>query len=91
MYMPDWNNKDEVLGEVTRWGFSLQYASDELRNDPVIVLVAVEENGLALEFATDKMKNTPSIVVAAFNNRWDSLKHASPYILSDKTFTMRVK
>ena len=32
--MTDWNNKEEVLKELEYEGYYLEYASEELKNDP---------------------------------------------------------
>ena len=51
--MTDWNNKEEVLAAVEMDGESLQWASEELKADREVVLVAIEECGWALEFACE--------------------------------------
>ena len=38
-----------------------EYASDELKNDREIVMVAVQQDGGALEYASDELKNDKEI------------------------------
>lgn len=44
-------------------GMLLRFVSDELKNNPRVVLTAVKENGLSLQFVTDKFKNKYRYVV----------------------------
>ncbi|WP_081256141.1 DUF4116 domain-containing protein [Streptobacillus moniliformis] len=39
----DWNNKELVLLEVKKNGWSLKYASDRLKDDKEVVLEAVKK------------------------------------------------
>ena len=60
----DWPNKAQVLAEVQEheWGFEHAWM---VKNDPEIVLAAVQQDGRALHFASDVLKNDPKIVMAA--------------------------
>ena len=51
--------------------------SDNLRNDPEIVLAAVNQNGRALQHASGKLQNDREIVVAAVNQDRRALDYAS--------------
>ena len=55
-----------MLAAVQQDGRALGYASDELRNNPEIVLAAVRYRGWALDFTSDTLKNDPEIVMAQF-------------------------
>ena len=44
---------------------ALQYASESLKDDRVIVLEAVKENGRALEYASERLKDDKDFVLAA--------------------------
>jgi hypothetical protein len=46
----------------------LEYASEELKNDQVIVLAAVANHGIALQFALNECKNDQEVALAAVNN-----------------------
>ena len=46
------NNKDVVLAAVQRYGFALQYASDDMKNDQEVVMAAVQNNVTASIFAS---------------------------------------
>ena len=53
----NWNDKQQVLASVTRYGYALRYASEELKNNKKNVLVAVNQNGYALEYASEEIQN----------------------------------
>ena len=41
---------------------ALKYASEELKNDPDIVLAAVTQDGRALQFASEELRRNPEFV-----------------------------
>ena len=43
-----WSNKEYVLKAVKNNGYSLEYASNELKNNKEIVLEAIKKNGYSL-------------------------------------------
>ena len=49
------NDREFVLSAVTEDGPALKYASDEMKNDAV-VLVAVAQNYRALDYASDNLR-----------------------------------
>jgi hypothetical protein len=59
-----------MLAAVKQTGSALQYASNELKNDRIIVLAAVNQNGQALRFASDELKNDMCILIPAVANGW---------------------
>ena len=52
-------------------GSLLERASDELKKDRNIVLVAVQHDGCGLEFASGELKNDFSVVLAAVRHYWN--------------------
>ncbi|MEC7765741.1 MAG: DUF4116 domain-containing protein, partial [Pseudomonadota bacterium] len=60
-----WNDKEKVIKRVSRNGYELQYASDELKADREIVLAAVQNHGGALQYASKEIKANREIVLAA--------------------------
>ncbi len=72
-----------LLIAVNQNGFALQYATEEQRNDPNIVLAAVKKNGEVLEYASESLKNDPNIVLAAVSNCGDAIKYASEELKND--------
>ena len=44
----EYENKEVVMADVSQNGRALQYASEELRNDKKVVLMAVSQNGYVL-------------------------------------------
>jgi hypothetical protein len=46
--MMDWSDKEFILEAVKQNGYSLKYASKELKNDKEVVLEAVKQNGDSL-------------------------------------------
>ena len=47
---------------VSEHGYSLEYASEELRGDPEIVLKAMSQNGALLRFARDDLRGDREMV-----------------------------
>lgn len=73
---------------------NLKFASDRLKNDKQMVLLAVNRNGFALEFASTELKNDKEVVLAAiksFDNRIpnpDALQYASDEIKNNKEIVL---
>lgn len=85
----DWNNKEKVLEAVKNDGYSLQYASDELKNDKEVVLTAVKQNGNILEYLPYKYKNDYEIVLEAIKSDGDSIQFASKNMKDDKSLVLK--
>ena len=65
-------------------GTFLSWASEELRNDKDIVMVAVTQNGEALEYASEELRNDKDIVMAAMEQNWRALRYASDELRNDR-------
>lgn len=63
-----------MLAAVRQWGYALEYASAELRNDREMVLAAVRQTGYALEYA-----NMPQKIGKMMNiSCWQRFKALTP-------------
>ena len=62
----------------------LHRASEDVRNDRVIVLEAVKKNGAALSVASEDLKKDREIVLEAVKNNGDALYHASENLQNDR-------
>ena len=70
-------DKKKVLAAVKQDGWELQYACDDLRNNPEVVLAAVIQDYLALQYASADLRNNPEIVLAAVKETGHALRFAS--------------
>lgn len=50
------DDKEVVLEAVKKNGYTLKYASEELKNDKEVVLKAVENDGFALHYASERLQ-----------------------------------
>ena len=51
-----------VLAAVSKNGYALEYASEELKRDRNIVLAAISKDGRALEYASEELKKDREIL-----------------------------
>ena len=77
------------MAAVSKYGYNLQYASDELKNDKEVVLASVNKDGDALEFASDELKNDKEVVLAALNKYVSPLQYASEELKNDKNIIIQ--
>ena len=56
------SSREEVLKVVKADGWTLEHASDELKNDREIVLEAIKSDGHALRYASDELKADPELI-----------------------------
>ena len=54
-----------ILAQVSRDGYALQHATEEMKGDREIVMAAVSQIGFALRYATEEMKGDREIVLTA--------------------------
>jgi len=73
----EWSDKAFVLSRVKKWGWSLQYASDDLKNCEEVVMAAVKSDGWALKYASKDLRNCKEIVLEAVKHDANILKYAS--------------
>jgi hypothetical protein len=95
--MTDWNDKEQVLKEVSEYGPNLQYVSDELKADREIVMVALQQGGsepdppyreVAFKYASDELKADREIVLAAVQRTHWALQYASEEFRADREIIM---
>ena len=77
------------MAAVSKYGYNLQYASDELKNDKEVVLASVNKDGDALEFASDELKNDKEIVLTALAKNLSPLEFASEELKNDKNIIIQ--
>ena len=58
-------------------GMALGCASNDLRSDKEIVLVAVSQRGYALQFASEGLQDNEAVVTAAVKRHGYALRYAS--------------
>lgn len=85
----DWNNKKDVLDVVKINGCSLQYASDELKDDYEIVLEACRREGYNLKYASERLRTNENIVLFASRNDGWALQYASEILKDNKSFILK--
>lgn len=69
-------------------GRELEFASDLIKKDPVIVMAAVQQNGAALEYADPELRKDPAIVMAAVQSNGLALQSADPELKKDREIVM---
>jgi len=67
---------------------SLEYASDEYKNDKDILMTAIKSEPLALLYASDKLKNDKELVLEAVKGDGNSLQYASETLRNDKEIVL---
>ena len=87
-YPSNWSDYSFVLDVVKRDGWALGYASEELRNNPIIVLEAVKKEGMALIYASEKLRNNPEIILEAIKENAYALNYASEELRNNKEIVL---
>lgn len=79
---------DVVTAAIKNNGSSLIDASDRLRDDKELTLLAIEHEDIqrVLEFASDRLKNDPDVVLAAVANDGEAIINASASLQASKDF-----
>lgn len=57
-------------------GYALEYASEELRGDKEVALIAMAQYGFALRFASENLRGDKEVVLVAVDNQKAALKFA---------------
>ena len=78
------NDREVVEIAVSLFGYSLYFASIDLRGDKKIVEIAVSEFGASLKFASIELRNDRNIVEIAVSQNEKALRFASRKLRSDK-------
>ena len=53
-------------------GCALEYASEQLKNEPAVVMRAVAQSGDALQYASRELRDSRDIVMEAVSKDWRS-------------------
>ena len=80
-----WHN-DPRLNELRK--VALKTASEELKNNPEVVLAAVKQNYNALEYASGEIKSNPEFMLEALKQYYRVLQYASGDLKSDFAFML---
>ena len=72
-----------MLAAVTAHGPTLQFASDELRDDDRIVRAACENDGTSLRFASSRLKADKITVLKAVRSKGHALNYAAEALKGD--------
>jgi len=76
--------RDLVLAAVQRRGWTLEYASAELKADHDVVLAAVQQYGNALRHESKELQADREVVLAAVTQDGNALRHASKELQADR-------
>lgn len=80
--------KEATITLLQKFGESLQYASEDHKNDIDVVLAAVKNRGLSLQFANEKLRDNEEVVLAAIQQDPYALEYASNKLRDDPKIVM---
>jgi hypothetical protein len=86
------NNKNIVLAAISKKpqsGTAIAFASDALKDDEDIALIAINNDPLALEYISSRLQNHRTIVEAAVSKNGETLKYASHNMKNDKDVVLK--
>lgn len=84
------NNRDVIARQVAIDGLKLIYASDALRDDHELVMIALSNNGFALRYASDRLRNDRDVVIYAMSNNVLALQYVlCEKLKKDRTFILQ--
>ena len=86
VYLP--KRPEAVLKKYYGDFMTLKYASDELRGDKEVVLIAVKQNSYALQFASKELQADKEVVLEAVKNKGSALEYASEELRADPEVVM---
>ena len=73
-----------ILPAVQRLGTSIQHASDDMKNNKVVVVAAVTQTWRALQYCSVEMKGDRELCTAAVAQNWRALEWASEEMKGDR-------
>jgi len=68
---------------------AIKYASDALKNDREVVLVAVKQNGTAIKYVPHAVRDDKELVMVAVKECGFVLQHVSPVLKNDKEVVLK--
>ena len=84
-------DKEIAMEVVKKYGMSLYYVSNALKNDKEVVMCAVMKDGLALEHASAELRNDEEVVMRAVLQKGIDLEFSAKHGLTGKKITMRAR
>lgn len=78
------NNKKVVLEAVKSYGRSIEFASQNLKFDYLIVFAATQQDGQAFQYASDELKNNKALVLKLLPYHGYILEYVSDELKKDK-------
>jgi hypothetical protein len=82
------NNFNVVKCSVKHYGTTLQFASDILKDNELIVLTAIEDDINALKFASDRLKKDKTFIIKCLKINKDIIHYINTYFESTKLYNM---
>ena len=77
-----------ILAAVQRWGWSLYWASYELRGDREIILTAVKHDGMLLQGASKELRGDREIVLTVVQKYGYALQYSSRELRGDRDIVL---
>ncbi|KAG2382108.1 hypothetical protein C9374_005900 [Naegleria lovaniensis] len=84
----DYSKKEIVAKLVSEFGFLLEFASPELKNNRDVVSNAVRNDGFSLKYASNELKNDMEIAYLAVAQNGCALQHVSHELRGDKNLVL---
>jgi len=81
-------NRQIVMTAVKQNGYSLEFASDELKDDKEIVLASLRLTGDVFQYASNKLKSDRDFVMSVVAKQGDAIEFASDALQQDKEVVM---
>ena len=75
---------------INNFGFSIQFASERLRDNKNLALEAVKSSGYNLKYLSKRLKKDKSIVLKSLQKNAYSLKYADKSFKKNKTFLFKI-
>jgi hypothetical protein len=88
--MKDWNNKLFVIDKIKQRANNIRSASDELKNDKEVALIAIKKSGFTFEHLSSQLKNDREIVIEAIKESSKVLQYASNEFKNNKSFAIKM-
>jgi len=84
-------DREIVYEAISRNAHSLEYASDDLKNEKELVLLAVKKDGTSLKNAPMKFRADKQVVMEAVKQTANAFRYASDELRHEKEFEQFLK
>ena len=78
------NDISVIINAIKKYGFVIEYASKNLRDNKEVMLAAVSTDGYSLRYASENLRENKEVVLAAVKNFGPALSYASINIQQDE-------